>query len=92
MTDEMKLHRQRAAGLKAQTLWDSPTVKEIFAEMEEDVRKGWAESKAEEKDRREEIYWYMRAVEEVKRKFQLRISTGKLAAKQLEELEEAKEQ
>jgi microcompartment protein CcmL/EutN len=88
MTDEMKLHRQRTAGLKAAKEWGSPVLQEIIAEMEEDVSKGWMTTKADEGERREELYYFSRAVEDMKHRFQKRIADGKYAEKQIEEIED----
>ena len=81
--DENKLIRQRSKGAKAEHLWDT-TLQEIFTEMEEDIRNGWKNSLADEQGRREEIYHFMRALEDLKQRLKTRIATGKYAAKQLE--------
>ena len=85
MTDEIKLHKQRAAGLKAEKEWHSPVLQAIIAELEADVRNSWMESNADEKERREELYYFSRALQALKHRFQKRISDGKYAEKQLEE-------
>jgi len=87
MTDDMKLARQRARGLKAQRLWDDPLLQEIFAEIEREVLDGWKTSRSEERDRREEIYYLQRAVEHLKQKIRTHVGTGKRADKELEEIE-----
>jgi hypothetical protein len=88
MVDQMKLHRQRAVGLKAAKEWGSPVLQEIIAEMEADVSKGWMTTKSDERERREELYYFSRAIEDVKHRFQKRIADGKYAEKQIQEIED----
>lgn len=87
MADEMKLARQRAKGMKAQRLWDDPLLQELIADIEREVVDGWKTSRAEEKDRREEIYYLQRALEYLKQKIMNHIGTGKRAEKELEGIE-----
>lgn len=88
--DEMKLLRQRSRGAKTQRLWDDPELQAILAEIDEDIRVGWKGTQSDEKERREEIYYLMRAVEEFKQRLQTRIANGKFAGKQLEDIERTK--
>ena len=90
MADEVKLHRQRAIGQEAQRLWENSTIQEFFTEMENDIREDWRGSKDEEHDLRERTYRKMQALEDFKQKFKTRMATGKLAARELLELEEQK--
>lgn len=80
--DQNRLIRERKQGAKAEGLWEG--LQEIFTEMEDDIRNGWKGSKADERERREEIYYFMRALEDLKQRLKVRIATGKFAAKQLE--------
>ena len=88
--DELKLTRQRARGLKAQRLLDEPLMQEIFDEIDKEIIDGWKTSRSEEKDRREEIYYLQRAVEAFKDRLRARVFTGKVANKELEDIEKAK--
>lgn len=88
MPDEMKLHKQRARGQEALRLWENSMIQEFFTEIENDIRDGWRNTKGEEQDLREQIYLTMRVFENFKQKFKTYIATGKLAAKELLEIEE----
>ena len=88
--DENRMIRERTAGHKAQALWDDKTLQECFTEIADDIRNGWSESKSEEADRREELYYLNRALEELKRRIRKRIGVGNTAAKQLTEIEEGR--
>ena len=88
MADEFKLHRQRASGQEAQRLWENSMIQEFFTDMENEIRDGWRSTKADEHDVREQIYLKMLNFEDFKQKFKTRMATGKLAARELLELEE----
>lgn len=88
MTDEIKLHKQRARGQEAKRLWENSMIQEFFAEMEKTVKDALFASKAEELDVRERCYLMMRLHENYKQQFKSFMFTGEIARKQLLEIEE----
>lgn len=88
MTDEVRLHRQRARGQEAKRLWENSMLQECFAEMEKTVKDALFTSKAEEADLRERCYLMLRLHESYKQQFKSFMYTGEIAAKQLLAIEE----
>ena len=88
MTDENKLLRQRTNGQKASRLWDDPMIQGFFTEIENEIKNSWMQSRGGEQDLREEQWRVWRVHERYKQAFKNYMATGKLAAKELFEIEE----
>jgi hypothetical protein len=87
MTDEVKLHRQRARGQEAKRLWENTMVQEFFAAVEKQVKDALFDSAAGEGDVRERCYLMMRLHENYKQQFKSFMYTGEIASKQLLDIE-----
>ena len=90
MTDEGKLHKQRSNGQKASRLWEDPMIQGFFAAIDEEIVTAWQGSKGGEQDLREQQFLMWRLHQRYKQAFKSYMATGKLAEKQLFELEGAR--
>ena len=88
MADELKLVRQRAEGQKALRLWEDEMIQGFFTAVENEIRDGWKDSLGGEQDLREQQYLMFRLQQRLKQCFKTYMATGKLAARELYEIEE----
>jgi 5'-deoxynucleotidase YfbR-like HD superfamily hydrolase len=91
MTDEIKLHKQRARGQEAKRLWENSMIQEFFTTMQQTVMDAWRDSKGDEADVRERAYLMMRLHENYKQQFRSFIYTGEIASRELLSIEQRKE-
>lgn len=83
MSDRSKLQHQAARGERAQRLLEDPLVVEAFEAIEQKILEGWRESRAEEREQRENAYVMHRLLQSFREHFAAHVRTGELARTEL---------
>jgi hypothetical protein len=84
MDDEQKLSRQRELGIQAKQLLDSELLTAIFEGLKNSYIKGWAQSDKNDSKTREEQYFLLRALMDVREEMKIICQNGETAEKFLE--------
>lgn len=77
------LYVEQARGSQAQDLLNHELIQEFLTKIRENLKKEFEQSKAQDKEGREEVWRLLKVVNEFERHFLTIIETGKLAEKQL---------
>lgn len=89
MTDKLRQDRER--GLRAQHVMDNPLVKEALDTIRNHITTEWQNSKAKDKEGREEAWKMLKVVNEFERFFVNIMATGKMASQEISRLEQMKQ-
>ena len=85
--DEVDLRRDTERALRAQALMDDETLKEAFAKLETAYIEEWRTTGARDNDARERLWIAINVVGKVREHLGRLVAGGKIAQKQLDELE-----
>lgn len=88
MTDESQLHEQMAAGDRARALLEDEALQAAFEDVRQAFRDDWENSPGRDPEMRERMYYGLRGVKLAWAALQARLDNGKIAASQLEKLNE----
>lgn len=84
MIDKAKLRAQIDKGSAAQGILDSSIMQEAFSLIEEEIQQGWQETRADEREQRENAYYLHRALNTLRAKLEGFVNNGAYAQKELE--------
>jgi hypothetical protein len=83
VTDEYKLNAQAARGEQAKSLYEHPFIKDAFAAVEDQILSAWKESRADEKEQRDNAYLMLRLLQNFRQQFVAAIASGEASQKEL---------
>ncbi len=86
MSDEIKLTRDRDRGDKAKALLDNPLLMEAFKYLDESYLAAWRQSPALDTQAREKLHIAVNVLAKVQDHLRAVVSSGTLAAKEIERL------
>jgi len=87
VTDEFALRRDTEKAVRAQALMDDETLKDAFARLESAYIEEWRTTGARDNDARERLWIAINVVGKVREHLGRLVAGGKVAQKQLDELE-----
>jgi hypothetical protein len=88
VANENKLIVQRERGVKAEQFMSSAIVQEALKVMEQKIKLGWENSKADDHEARHNAYLMNRLLKNFKSEFLRAMKTGKVAEKDLLRIKE----
>ena len=91
MTDEFKLRRDAEAASRAQALADDETLQGAFSALESAYTSAWRRTHIDDTAGREKLFLAINVVGKVRDHLSNIIANGKLAQRELEELQRAAE-
>ena len=83
VSDSGKLRKKVSRGKQAEQLWASPILQGAFDEIEGDLVSNWKGSSGEEKEQRENAYFLLRALTELKSRLRKIVREGNDAQTEL---------
>ena len=83
VSDDGKLRKKVARGKQTENLWNNPILQDAFEAIETDLVNGWKDSDGSEKEQRENAYFLLRALEELKSRLKRIIREGNDAQTEL---------
>ena len=86
MNDEVKLQNEVSKGTDAGRLLDDPIFNETFDFLKNTYRAAWEQTSIEDSQRRENLWLMYKTADTLKSHIQSYVNTGKLAKKQIEEI------
>ena len=86
MTDQKELDRQR--GINARLLLETPLLVEAFAETRKEYIAAWEKTPVRDHEGREKLWLMVRTLDKVKGHLQTVMEGGKLAERELTDLQE----
>jgi hypothetical protein len=87
MTDEFKLHRDKDRGAKAEALLRNDLLIEAFAALDAEYVKAWRLTHINDVNARERLFQAVQIVAKIKDHLGKVLNNGKLAQRELDELE-----
>jgi hypothetical protein len=84
----MNLRQAIQDGLEAKALLENEVLMGAFAAVEEKAIAQWRGSFAEDHDEREQAYWLLHALDQVRTQLQITLDNGTIAASFLEKQQE----
>lgn len=87
MTDEFNLHRDKDRGARAETLLRNELLMEAFAALDAEYVKAWRLTHINDVNARERLFQAVQIVGKVKDHLARVVNNGKLAQRELDELE-----
>lgn len=91
MTDEIKAQRDRNRGVRAQALLENELLKEAFTELEASYIQAWRATHVDQTAGREKLFLAINVLGKVQQHLIAVISDGKLADRELKDLESVAE-
>lgn len=82
----MPLDEERQRGLLAETLQNNPLLKEIFQTLESSYISDWSQTNLEDVEKREQSFYMLKALQDIKSEIDSIIATGKLADRQINDI------
>jgi hypothetical protein len=86
--DEVSLQIKANKAARAKALFDDELFKGAFIQLRHDYRKAWEQTDVKDTDLRERLWWATRIVDMVERHFMVAVQNGKLAQRDLDEIEQ----
>jgi len=87
MVDETTLQLKTSRAFRAKTLLEDDLLKGAFIQLRHDYQKAWEGTDVRDTDLRERLWLAIRIVSMVEKHFKVAIENGKLAQRDLDELE-----